>query len=577
MKLRPAHILILLLAALFWGCKRVPQYPMELLRIDSLCYVNPDSGLVQLENLARQMAEADEPIRNYYQLLLVKAHDKAFHKHSSANNILSVLRYYEKMEDSRMLPEAYYYAGRVMRDLGDTPQALDYFQKGLDALDRKTSAAQESNSLRLRSVIYAQMGYLLRLQHLSDQAIEAMKMTYHFDSINQDTTGMIISLCDIGQTYQGLSRSEEALHYYRLSEDLAKQKRDTLNFYASISQEAYALARMGRYQDAEERLSFYKNNYQKDGVCLLTRSIILRQKGETDSAAYYFTLLEKHGTKEQKTQAKLWLAKYELDKNHPAQAINKLDDFVEYSNSVHKQENSEAIGLANALYNYQLREKENSRLQMQHSQDQQAFILAIASAIILSIVIIILLYQIRKNRGKVKKQQKRLQLLHDSIVSDAAALEENELQIKSLRQQLKESAYNCESLQKELNDLVALNLQNELAETFDQRWRTTEEYLLINAHIADGNPLLSEEWAKIEAKVRLINPLFISRLRSVYDFSEIEWRISVLIRLHVTPTNMAILTSRTYAAIANARKRLYKKVTQKDGTTEDWDKFIMTL
>lgn len=577
MKLRPAHILILLLAALFWGCKRVPQYPMELLRIDSLCYVNPDSGLVQLENLARQMAEADEPIRNYYQLLLVKAHDKAFHKHSSANNILSVLRYYEKMEDSRMLPEAYYYAGRVMRDLGDTPQALDYFQKGLDALDRKTSAAQESNSLRLRSVIYAQMGYLLRLQHLSDQAIEAMKMTYHFDSINQDTTGMIISLCDIGQTYQGLSRSEEALHYYRLSEDLAKQKRDTLNFYASISQEAYALARMGRYQDAEERLSLYKNNYQKDGVCLLTRSIILRQKGETDSAAYYFTLLEKHGTKEQKTQAKLWLAKYELDKNHPAQAINKLDDFVEYSNSVHKQENSEAIGLANALYNYQLREKENSRLQMQHSQDQQAFILAIASAIILSIVIIILLYQIRKNRGKVKKQQKRLQLLHDSIVSDAAALEENELQIKSLRQQLKESAYNCESLQKELNDLVALNLQNELAETFDQRWRTTEEYLLINAHIADGNPLLSEEWAKIEAKVRLINPLFISRLRSVYDFSEIEWRISVLIRLHVTPTNMAILTSRTYAAIANARKRLYKKVTQKDGTTEDWDKFIMTL
>ena len=28
-----------------------------------------------------------------------------------------------------LLPEAYYYAGRVYADLGNAPQALDYYQK----------------------------------------------------------------------------------------------------------------------------------------------------------------------------------------------------------------------------------------------------------------------------------------------------------------------------------------------------------------------------------------------------------------------------------------------------------------
>ena len=60
------HIFILLLAILCTGCKQVTQYPVELLRIDSMTYVNPDSALVRLEGIARQMAEADEATRNYY-------------------------------------------------------------------------------------------------------------------------------------------------------------------------------------------------------------------------------------------------------------------------------------------------------------------------------------------------------------------------------------------------------------------------------------------------------------------------------------------------------------------------------
>ena len=55
MKRHLTHIFfLLLLATLCSGCKQVMQYPVELLRIDSLTYVNPDSALARLENLAHQ-------------------------------------------------------------------------------------------------------------------------------------------------------------------------------------------------------------------------------------------------------------------------------------------------------------------------------------------------------------------------------------------------------------------------------------------------------------------------------------------------------------------------------------------
>ncbi len=68
----------------------------------------------------------------YYQLLTIKARDKAYITHTSDSLILEVLHYYEKRKDKKHLPEAYYYAGRIYRDLGDAPQALEYFFKAID-------------------------------------------------------------------------------------------------------------------------------------------------------------------------------------------------------------------------------------------------------------------------------------------------------------------------------------------------------------------------------------------------------------------------------------------------------------
>lgn len=126
---------LVLILSFLTSCHRSVRYPAELYVADSLAMCNADRAVAYLDSLAPAMAQAPEPTLRYYQLLTIKARDKAFLPHPSDSLILAVLHYYEQGGDPRLLPEAYYYAGRVTRDLGDAPQAVDYFHAALDAIE----------------------------------------------------------------------------------------------------------------------------------------------------------------------------------------------------------------------------------------------------------------------------------------------------------------------------------------------------------------------------------------------------------------------------------------------------------
>ena len=199
------YVVLMAACSLICGCQSTPQYPEALLVADSLTQCNADSAVRLLQELAPTMSQAKEPVRRYHQLLTIKAQDKAFIPHTSDSLILDVLRYYQEEGDPCLLPEAYYYAGRVTRDLGDAPQALDYFHHALDAMQtsdyQSRMQGQEERTLKLQGKIHAQMGYLFRRQHLYDEAITAFEQAYRVDSINRDTTGMIMDLRDLGNIY----------------------------------------------------------------------------------------------------------------------------------------------------------------------------------------------------------------------------------------------------------------------------------------------------------------------------------------------------------------------------------------
>ena len=116
----PTSFYVLLACCLCLCACREGRYPRVLLQADSLAEVAPDSALRLLDGWADSVPTVPERVRMYYRLLTVKAADKAYITHTSDSIIRPVLDYYEQEGDRRLLPEAYYYAGRVYRDLGVT-------------------------------------------------------------------------------------------------------------------------------------------------------------------------------------------------------------------------------------------------------------------------------------------------------------------------------------------------------------------------------------------------------------------------------------------------------------------------
>ena len=70
---------------------------------------------------------------------------------------------------------------------------------------------------------------------------------------------------------------------------------------------------------------------------------------------------------------------------------------------------------------------------------------------------------------------------------------------------------------------------------------------------------------------------FTTRLLELYPMKTIEIQVCVLIKIGLSPAQIAFITIRSRQAISSIRKRLYSKVMGKDGTPEQWDIFISTF
>ena len=59
--------------------------------------------------------------------------------------------------------------------------------------------------------------------------------------------------------------------------------------------------------------------------------------------------------------------------------------------------------------------------------------------------------------------------------------------------------------------------------------------------------------------------------------SDNEYQICLLVRAGFLPAEIGILTQQSSSNISNIRKRLYLKMTGKEGSTKDFDRYITSL
>ena len=283
----------LLLALLLLGLCACGQgsYPSVLLRADSLASVAPDSARVLLARWADSAGHAPERVRMYHRLLTIKAADKAYVRHTSDSLIKKVVAYYEDGGDKSLLPEAYYYAGRVYRDLGDAPQALDYFERAADVLPPR---GQEV----LAGKIYSQTGTLFLYQQMYEEALEMFRRAYEYDVKAGDVRGQVFALRDITNVYQRMEKLDSTLAYIQKAHVLASECGNVDMLSLVQGQRLSLYLQLQKYDSAEVCLrEAFKHVHKANHSGLYSMaSQLYNYTGRLDSAIYYWNLLVDSGT-----------------------------------------------------------------------------------------------------------------------------------------------------------------------------------------------------------------------------------------------------------------------------------------
>ena len=533
--MKQLFFLLLLLLAFFASCGGDRRAEALLASADSLADVDADSARRLLGSLRDEMESSSRSVRNHYALLCIKADDKANIRQTSDSAILRLVDYYEHGGDERLLPVAYYYAGRTYRALNDAPQALDYLQKAAEAGERIMPNA------KLLGKIYSQMGYLLSYQSIYQEALINHKKSYQISKNNKDTLVIIYNLRDIGGAYWDLEQLDSALFYYKKAEALALKQNNMRMFAGINSQIASFYLQMNNMKEAEKALrasEIYVNpiNASSD---LSIHACYYSMVGKKDSAYLCYKELLSKGNVYARCEAYSWLARYYLANRNIGKAIDYLAMYDLYVDSVKRITASEDIAKAYTMYNYKVREKENYELKLEKKVSNIKLALLGLTCIVLMLIVSFLL--VRKNlKAQLRKFKKeRLKRIEAESI-DENKLKENENRIKD-------------------SDIYRL-VQGKLNSSSERQ-----------------SSLTDVEWITLGETLNSIYSGFTKKLQDLCEMSEHEYHVCLLIKLGITPTNIAKLTHHSKEAITSVRRRLYYKAFGEKASPSEWDKIIRSL
>ena len=389
----------------------------QLQQIDSIAEVNADSAVAMINAINRDTLSSNDN-KYYYDLLKIRTNDKAYIAHTSDSAILSVINYFENHDFNNLLPVAYYYGGRVYSDLGDAPQALEYFHKALDC---------ENINTKTKAVAYSQVASIYHEQKAYDLAIPAYKKAIELNHKNENISGEIYNTRDLGHIYVQKQQNDSAIQYFNKAFFLA-EKIGHINLITSTKLHIGNLyLQQGEVTKASQILSSIKGNISKeDSISIINTYANLYYKiNNIDSTLLYCNKLIMSNRIHSQLNGYNILANLYINQNNISKATPYIIESQLLSDSISKLNTPHEIRQLSSIYNYQIRERENNKLK-QEAQEHRLYIYITISGICILALLLFIFYQ--QSRHKIHKTQQLIDNyaetileLRDSINSNASS------------------------------------------------------------------------------------------------------------------------------------------------------------
>lgn len=499
------------------SCVQKAQMPPHvLLEVDSISAQSPRRAIEMLDSLYNWAQASDSSTMMYHQLLCIKAQDRAYIRHTSDKPIRQVIDYYERHPEGDLRAWAYCYGGRVYRDLGNMPQALIYLQRSLDEL-------QTGQNENLRQRVLSQIGYLFYYQYLYPESRAIRRQSIEGDSLLGNYGRMVTAYTDMARSYLAEQKYDSASIVACYARTLAEQHQ----LQKMVSTTDLIDAQVAEYQGNHELALSIVVPYLNDSsltniapyITVATRAYMALGRTAEAQPLCHRIIGQPHARCETKADAYLHLATISEARGQVGQSLEYLREAISLLDSLFKAEREDKVTLVSSYYQSQQTERLLQQLQQEKQQTERRLYLLVGIIIIALLTVGIVLLQYKRRQTEL--------LLHQ--VEDLTRFRSSDL---------------CQKL-----------------------------YGLYYAQ----KPISSELWVEVEDYLDDNYPNFLSGLRHLTTMSEVEWHHSLLTRLGFRNVEIATLLCKSKPTISLSKKRLFAKVTGKEGKAEEWDQLIRNL
>ncbi|MDR1161511.1 MAG: tetratricopeptide repeat protein [Tannerellaceae bacterium] len=549
----------------------------ELVRAEKQMDANPDSALIILEEIKKNIGDSQIsetlPEKQYalWCLLLTQARDKNNIPQTSDSLIRVAIDYFEKRNDKPHLMKACYYNAVIHHDLGDSPQAQEYYLKALEA-------GKESGDHAMLGRIYVNLGLMYSYQNLLEESKACQKKAVgHFSTAN-DTVNTGIAWRNIGRIYSQSGALDSAVFYYsKAIPFLSKQNRSSI-----YNETGGIYKRLGEYPKAFEYIdSALVSLTDKNDVftIYINKGDLYRQTDRYDSACYYLFLSLASPNIHTRSGANHSLSYLEEERGDYTAAFKYMEKYLQLQDSVSKAERSRDLKKIESLYNYNLIEKER----VFHAMKSRQKTIWNYSLILCLILITgggFLFYQQKKQTAK-KNHDKELLISKQKYEQGQQFIEEKEEEIRRLKEAQeqepdKHQKYRLAVQEQVLNMEMAYDKQKR--DVQKESYAEFKKSALCKLFLSYKDIPKEEDWIELDKWRALIYPDMRPFLKNMNPMiNEEDIRMCFLLKTGIQGKRMSALFNVEVSAISQKKKRLCKLLTGEKSGAKDLDIFLAEM
>ena len=527
------------------------------------CGADKGQMLQQLE-LLEQMNRADSVMRN----------------DSLAEDLVA---YFDKHGTPNERMRARYILGRTYFDLGELPRSLETY---LDAAGCADTTAADCDYKTL-SRIHAQSAEIFFSQLQPQSALSELRKAVHSARIANDTL----------QAIECYSQQADAYKMLHCHDSVISIKEGASKMYLEINRPERSAKKLGGaissllhnndLERAKRYIQIYESNsglFDESGNIVSGREIYYHIKGEyylatgrIDSAEYMFRKELRYG-KDLNNQI---AGSKGLQKVYVRMGI--VDSIAKYA-SVGYELNDSAYSLSEmqniqrlqSSYNYD----HQKHLADQNKEKAQRLLWLLTGLVVLVALLSLIAYQFflsNKKRREAEVQQYKTSL---------ETLEKLQIELQDICSE--ERLSPSELFEKKHDEIVEiLSRIKEYKRKAKQPVLSLEDRLTnapIVRHLrelADSNPYQEASIKDIKDLRNLINeeiPQFYTSLNtSKYTLTPIEYEVSMMVRVHLSPSDIWKLAGISKSYASNLRSRLLLKIYGINGSPKDYDQKVLAI